>query len=83
MKSAPTIYIYNAAKQHWVHLHFSLSSFPSHCCTEKRYKQLDLFVGIIIRPEGLVMVSFTYGSQNASQPSVKTGSTAANLGRFY
>lgn len=83
VKSAPTIYIYAAAKQHWVHLHFNLSSFPSHCCTEKHYKQLDLFVGIIVRPEGLVMVSFTCGSQHASQTSIKTGSTAANLGRFY
>lgn len=28
------------------------------------------------------MVSFTRGSKNASQISIKTGSTAANLGSF-
>lgn len=41
-----------------------------------------LFVGIIVRPEGLVMVSFIHGSQNASQTSIKTGSPAASQGGF-
>lgn len=41
-----------------------------------------MVVGIIVRPEGLIMVSFTRGSKNASQISIKTGSTAANLGSF-
>lgn len=40
---------------------------------------LALFVGIIVRPEGLVMVSFIHGSQNAS---VKSGSSAASQGGF-
>lgn len=41
-----------------------------------------LFVGIIVRPEGLVMVSFIHGSQNASQTSIKTGGHAASQRGF-